>query len=362
MRIKLGQTERCQRCILPTSLPSVKLDKTGICNHCRDYEKILVNWQKTKETRSRELHEIFANAKKKNRRYDVLIPLSGGKDSVYSLYACSKIFGMKCLAITFDNGYVSQHAKDNIVRSVDACDADHMTFRISRPTQLMLYRTYLARCGSFCAACMRGIGESIEIPCRTFNIPLVVLGGGSRVIYLSMLKELFQGGDTWVFSKVAVSNPAIKEAARLGAASRYARLPNLYFLVERKLRHLRGPKVINIYDYMDVVRTEVLNIIKQEIGWQQARDEFEHTDCLLHQLVGYIHALRFPELSHHTVYYSGQIRFGELTREEALKLEEEFLKNSQVPKEIDEFIKDIGISREEFERYASDWRSIEKFR
>lgn len=358
----MSQIERCKRCILPTSLPSVKLDEHGICNPCREYEHSMAKWISTKEKMCKKWEAIVAAAKKKNRRYDCLIPLSGGKDSVYALYVCAKMSGLKCLCITFDNGYMTQHATDNIRRSIDACDADHMTFRLSRPTQLLLYRIYLSRCGSFCAACMRGIFESIEIASRTFKIPLIVFGGGWRVTYLSMLTEIFQGGDQWVFSRVADQQPIIKEAHRLGAVSRFARMPQLFFRIERKLRHWRGPKEVNIYDYMDTDRNDVLKIITKEIGWKQMSSHFEHTDCGLHPVVGHIHGLRFPALSPETAHHAGQVRFGELTREEAIKLEEELLANQSIPEELEGFLKEIGISQEEFERYASDWRSVEHFR
>jgi len=358
----MSQIERCKRCILPTSLPSVKLDEHGICNPCREYEHSMAKWISTKEKMCKKWEAIVAAAKKKNRRYDCLIPLSGGKDSVYALYVCAKMSGLKCLCITFDNGYMTQHATDNIRRSIDACDADHMTFRLSRPTQLLLYRMYLSRCGSFCPACMRGIFESIEIASRTFKIPLVVLGGGWRVTYLSMLTEIFQGGDQWVFSRVADQQPRIEAAHRLGAASRFARMPKLFFRIERKLRHWRGPKEVDIYDYMDTDRSDVLKIITKELGWKQTSSDFEHTDCGLHPVVGYIHGLRFPALSPETAHHAGQIRFGELTREEAIKLDEELLNNRRIPQALEEFLEDIGMPKEEFDRHASDWRSAELFR
>ena len=40
--------ERCTKCILPGSLPSVKLDKDGVCNHCKTYDSLYGNWEDVK--------------------------------------------------------------------------------------------------------------------------------------------------------------------------------------------------------------------------------------------------------------------------------------------------------------------------
>jgi len=77
--------KRCKRCILPESLPSVKLDKNGICNHCNTYDRLFSNWKDVKSQRKKEFEDLLEWAKRLNRNYDCLILLSGGKDSTYAL-------------------------------------------------------------------------------------------------------------------------------------------------------------------------------------------------------------------------------------------------------------------------------------
>ena len=106
--------KRCMRCILPESLPSVELDKNGICNHCKTYDRLFSNWEDVKSQRKKEFEDLLQRAKRLNRNYDCLILLSGGKDSTYALYLCDKIYKLKCLCITFDNGFLVEQAKNNI--------------------------------------------------------------------------------------------------------------------------------------------------------------------------------------------------------------------------------------------------------
>lgn len=205
----MSNRDRCKKCILPANLPSVRLDERGVCTHCRDYEKNMERWAVTKEKRQREWRKLVEFAKKKNRKYDCLIPLSGGKDSIFALYACAKLYDMKCLCITFNNGYLNPHAVENIHRAMNKCDADFITFEVNRDIQSRLYRMFLVRCGSFCTVCMRGIGETVSNVSKAFNIPLVIRGLGWRVTYLSMLPEIFQGPDQWFYSKVAYKDVSI---------------------------------------------------------------------------------------------------------------------------------------------------------
>ena len=57
---------------------------------------------------------MIDQARAKKRIYDVLVPLSGGKDSCYLLYFISKKYDLKCLAVTWDNGFLTwYHARLN---------------------------------------------------------------------------------------------------------------------------------------------------------------------------------------------------------------------------------------------------------
>jgi tRNA(Ile)-lysidine synthase TilS/MesJ len=61
-----------------------------------------------------ELRQILAAASgRKGGQYDCLVPLSGGKDSTYVLYLCARVYGLKVLAMNFDNGFQSPLAREN---------------------------------------------------------------------------------------------------------------------------------------------------------------------------------------------------------------------------------------------------------
>lgn len=174
----MDDIERCARCILPASLPSVELDEDGVCNHCRTYEASFGDWEAVAEQKKAQLEKLLAQAQQLRRSYDCLIPLSGGKDSTYALYLC-KVYGLKCLCVTFDNGFLSGYARANIQRSLEATGADHLMYTANRDHLLRLYGLFLEKSGGICRACMTGINVSTQMATKAFDIPLLVHGGAS---------------------------------------------------------------------------------------------------------------------------------------------------------------------------------------
>ena len=209
----MTEPRRCARCILPESLPSVEFDNAGVCGHCRTYDALFGNWEEVARQKERELEDLLQRAKRMGGRYDCLIPLSGGKDSTYALYLCDRVHKLKCLCITFDNGFLSEHARTNIKNAIEATNADHIYYAINRDLLLKLYKLFLLKCGNFCSVCMHGIGLCNAVVSKDYDIPLVISGTGRRVSYLGAVPELFQGGDVHFFRNV-VRGEDIEEDVR----------------------------------------------------------------------------------------------------------------------------------------------------
>ena len=77
---------KCKRCLLPEAVPGSKLDKDGICNFCREYENIDLSLEESARKKREEDLERALNDCKGKGEYDCLVPVSGGKDSIYLLY------------------------------------------------------------------------------------------------------------------------------------------------------------------------------------------------------------------------------------------------------------------------------------
>jgi hypothetical protein len=365
--INTDNIKRCKRCVLPENLPSVHLDANGLCNHCRNYDKIINEWKKNKPQKEKELEEIINKVKHSNQKYDCLVTLSGGKDSTFALYLLGKVHKLKCLCVTFDNGFLSEHARKNITTATEAANADHIYYKINRNTLLKLYNLSIKKSGQFCSVCMGGIRLCNEFPLKSFDIPLKVSGDGKRVSYLNAFPEVFEGGNAFSFTKMVEGDSIAKEARPLlmTKISLRDRAINKIKRISRKLFKVpasTGPVQVQLYDYVEFSAEKIAKTIKEEMGWTTPSGEFEHMDCLLHEMQHYVNIFKFDEITMHTFYRSYLVRLGSLTREEAIAMEEDELKNPNQPEIFDSFLKQIKMSKDEFYDSVKDWRKLDSFR
>jgi len=360
----MEEIERCTRCVLPTSLPSVTLDENGVCNHCNKYDKLFGNWEDIETQKRREFENYLQKAKRLNRNYDCLIALSGGKDSTYALYLCSKVYDLKCLCVTFDNGFLSGYAKKNIKNAIDATNADHIYYNVNHHLMMILFRLFLVKCGNFCPVCMRGINLVTHMS-EYYNTPLAVTGGGRRIAYMAQHPEVFQSGDNDYFRKVLKGEPVAKIASQM---YRQTFSSQFKWMMRQGLRVLRvsipflQQHTIGIHNYIYTPVYSVMDILKKEMGWTRPDDGFEHMDCLLHNIAFYGYTLKFPGITPTTFHNSGLIRLGQMNRDEAIVIEKNYLDNPQAPPELDSFLGEIKMSRDEYEYYMKDWKRLDKFR
>lgn len=84
----------CKKCIIPDTRPGISLDGEGICNACRNYEnRELIDWP----SRQKNLLEILGKYRKEDW-YDCIVPVSGGKDSIWQVIKMLE-FNMKPLCV-----------------------------------------------------------------------------------------------------------------------------------------------------------------------------------------------------------------------------------------------------------------------
>ncbi len=339
--------QRCERCVTPRTYPGTTFDESGVCSHCRTYERQYVNWEAGKAERKRTFERILKTAKRKRRPYDVLVPLSGGKDSTYVLFLATKVYRLRVLCYTFDNGFQSQTAKDNIRAAIEASGADHFVFRPDREMLMRLYRHFLEKTGMFCPVCMRGISAGIYFVSQHFNIP-VVFGGSSARTEERLVPEIFQDGDIHFFKNVLRAHP-VSDATETLLHDRTMKdtIGRVLFILSRG-RIMLGRTYLYAPDYFEWEYDHIYSTIQNEMGWKPAEDRDEHVDCLADPIVHfYVRETRVPELTASTLRYSSEIRAGQMPREKALRVVEEEHVRRREPTETREFLNRVGITKDQ---------------
>lgn len=312
--------QRCNRCLLPASLEGITFDSEGICNHCRNYERNFADWDQISERKSKEFRELLDKARSLKRPYDCLVPLSGGKDSTYALYLATKVYHLRTLAVTLDNGYLSSPARENIKNALANCDADHIFYHINKANSSVLFKAFVERSGDFCNACMRGINYAIEFSQKSFRIPLVIKGSGRRVQYVSQLKSISTLNTPAYFENVIKGTGVHEKFKHLAQyknkLERQKIAGGIYDILGFPRKHLMKfvPQHIGMYDYIYLPFTEIIQIIKREMGWSDFGGSAEHLDCEMHDVPFFKNTLLVSNITKSTLHNSGLLRQGILTR------------------------------------------------
>lgn len=89
----------CTRCVISNQRPRITFDAYGVCSACRYWEKkkSAINWL----DREKELQSLCDKFRRNDGSFDVLVPSSGGKDSVYVAWELKTKYGMHPLTMTW---------------------------------------------------------------------------------------------------------------------------------------------------------------------------------------------------------------------------------------------------------------------
>jgi hypothetical protein len=124
-------------------VPGADIDRTGTCAFCRNYDATDgVSTGRIVEARRADLERALADRRGRGK-YDALVCLSGGKDSLYLLYRAKVDYGLNVLAFTVDAN-IPSIAWRSIRRTIERLDVDHLVYRPSEAFYRKLF-AYLLR-------------------------------------------------------------------------------------------------------------------------------------------------------------------------------------------------------------------------
>ena len=340
----------CTRCVLTDSFPRISFGEEGVCSVCRRHEQQWAEWKLSLPERRKVLQRICDDARRKHKDFDALVPLSGGKDSMYVLYKAVKELGLHCLAYTLDNGYLSEHARKNAERACKRLGVEHISYCLDPDLINRVYALFIRKTGYFCSVCMRAISMASLRVADMYHVPLVLRGTSLRT-ELPLSPEMFQYGSMSHVQNVLSGEPIAAECKRLLYDGNLRRkIGHLFFLLSGK-KSLRFYAWLNLADYIEWDYDSILLTISKELGWQAPPDRTEHMDCVIQPVAKYLHNRRFPGAEQRRLTLARLVMAGDILREEALRRLEE--PEEQCPESVMcMFLQNLGMSREEFDRYV----------
>lgn len=315
----------CRKCVLPESFPGIRFNEEGICQYCSSAKRLHeMNDLKDKYRKKfcRLLDEYESQAP-----YDIVMAYSGGKDSSYTLKILKDDFGLRVLAITFDNGFVSEQALKNIKTVTGALNIDHLmispgfallsnVFKQSITTKLYPLKA-LERASSICNTCMNLV--------KSYVLKTAIENGISFIAYG------WSPGQAPIQSSVmALNHSMIQQMQKMVTntlksimgddLAPFILSDRHYALIEMKSADSGKGLFYNIHplSFLEYDETHIIETIKG-FGWEDPKDtDANSTNCLLNSFANIIHQ---EEYGFHPYAFeiAGLVRNGHMSREEGLK-------------------------------------------
>lgn len=340
--------KRCNKCILPDTIPNINFDEKGICNFCNSYKPYIPQGRKA-------LDSIIGPIKKTGK-YDCIVPLSGGRDSSFVLWLAKNELGLTPLAVNYNNEFRVDQALKNMQNATQMLGVDFETvgskYGLARKMVLSSVRASLPaglswNAGDACRACNYGYRSLVFNKAVEYSIPLIFWGETSL--------EATQDMEAYANKSFKPSTPQKYLNKDFYKSEFYAFLHRLEFHssgnspFKRRIKpqlHHPGIMEVRIFDYLQWDRSKLKTTIEQDLGWKapEGSSTTWRTDCALHSLVNYCY-IKLLGCSKDSFGLSKMICADQITREQALEREASCIQ--MAVEHIDELLENIGLTKQE---------------
>jgi hypothetical protein len=261
----------CSKCILPANYPGISFDHRGVCRFCLEF--------KTGNNHDpRELYNTIKACRDINSNYDCMVAMDGQKESAFAAYFIVKELKLKALAFTFDNGFMSQQARENIEAAVDALGMDHVKASrdnfekdIRRMISAWIHCPFPELIGLFCSGCKTGYRRRLMAFARHYSIPVIIEGNSgtgqpihpgctgltARFKSAGLLKSVLR------MTKGVLKNPRLlMDSACLVSACR-----DIYYRAGIK-RGLSNLRILSFFNFFPRREHVILPVIRDKLSWR----------------------------------------------------------------------------------------------
>lgn len=359
----------CSRCVYPAaSAMPLEFDESGACSGCRvDAQKVAIDWDERREF-LQELVAKYANPD----HYDLIIPVSGGKDSYYQAHVATKILGLRPLLVTYHANNFLPEGEYNLRRMREVFDCDHV---IVRPGESMLIRmnrlgfrvqgdmNWHSHCGIFTVPIQAAV---------RYEVPLVLWGEHGFMDLAGMysyddfveftakfrLEHAMRGYDWDDFTDEGLARLGRPELAE-GLQPRD--LNCFKYPTDDDLDDV-GVRGIYTSNFFHWDSNEHMPLMKELYGWIPAKQPFERTyrnfsslddmhDPGVHDYLKFI-KLGYGRASDHSCH---DIREGRMTREEGVEMIRKY-DHVKPRRDLDRWLSYVSMTEKEFDHTCDTFR------
>ena len=348
--------KRCSRCVLPETYPGITVNEQGVCNYCLVHGEVPPLGEEN-------LSSSISQYKGRNKNYDCLVALSGGRDSSFALHYAVKVLGLKVLAFTIDNGFMPQQTRENVQNAISILGVDHVVEKhdllknnIKPILSAWLHRPSPAMIPVLCVGCRLALYRGFLQTARRYQIPLMLSGLGEPET--SFATKFFPSSSGAVQKTVAlmtgmgteiVKNPRylLKPSFPYWMFMEYlyafCPVPIMPRLICPEMRHLR------LFEFIRWDEQQIMTTIQTELKWKNyaySRSAWR-SDCKINLLRNHLYKVTLGFTKNEELV-SAMIRLGKLSREEGLaRVEHEGVISDEF---LREFFGEIGLPYQVYEK------------
>lgn len=333
----------CQRCVMDTSDVHIIFDEKGICNHCKEFTKVLEDQSYKPNVSEQDWLVILDLIKKKgkNKKYDCLVGISGGVDSCYTAHLC-KEFGLRPLLLHIDNGWNTEISVKNIRKIVEQLGYDYVSYVIDwnefKEIQLAFLKSSIVDLEMPTDIAVLAANYKIA---SKYNIPTILSGGnysGEGILPLQWGYHVMSDMKLYKHIAKKYSKVPLKKVPTVGL------LGSFYYKFAKKIKRYYP------LNYLPYNKDEVRNFLMETYGWESYGGK-HHESKITAFWQSYAMPVKY-NMDYRRATFSSQICSNQITREEALeKLKELPYNESKIEQDKQYIAKKFDISTDELERY-----------
>ncbi len=319
----------CVRCGLSSQYPSVNYDDNGVCHLCQRFEKYKSRAGEYFRPTEELLQLVEKIKAQQAHQYDCIVLASGGKDSSYMLGRLVDM-GLRVLAYTLDNGFISDGAKENVQRICKALNIDHVYGKTEAMNDI--FKDSLERHSNVCHGCFKTLYTLSLKEANNRGISTIFTGLSRGQFFETRLtEELFTNADF---------NVSEIDVVVLNARKSYHQIDDA---VKSSLdtTHINNGKLldeiqfVDFYRYCDVNLDELYEYLNTRLPWVRPDDTGRSTNCLINDVGIYVHKAE-RGFHNYALPYSWDVRLGHKDRDAAMDELDDHIDESQVNKILDQ--------------------------
>ncbi len=298
--------EYCNRCIYSTATPGVSLSQSGVCNICLQIENLASDYATGKTEGEEKLRSVVEKVKKQGRRnkYDCIIGVSGGTDSSFLLHL-SKIWGLRPLAVHYDNTWNTAAATMNISKLLKKLDFDLHTHVLNNREADSIFRAFfLAGVPEIDASTDLGIAYVLRKVAQKYGIKYIFEGHSFITEGITPLNRNYFDGKY------------IQTICNQEGVSKFETYPLMTmrrFLISTIFYRTR---IIRPFWYLDYSKENARKILEKNYDWQ-----YYNGHHLENKMSAFYHSIYLPykfNVDMRENSLAARVRRGSLSREDAL--------------------------------------------